>query len=215
MNETNDMNDPRDIFQRAVAQTESIIAAVRKDQAGLPTPCDEWDVRTLVSHMAGGVIRVALVGEGADALSLPPFAELADNPAGDPPAGPAGDPAVNPAPGWAPAYRAAVARAAAAWADDTKLDAMFAVPWGKVPGRVALAGYVREVLAHGWDLAVATGQETELDQELGAFALEVSKRSLPASGRDGIPFGPVVNVPASARTYAKLAGWLGRTPQDR
>jgi uncharacterized protein (TIGR03086 family) len=222
MNEMNGMNDPRDIFGRAVAQTESIIAAVRQDQAGLPTPCDEWDVRTLVSHMVGVVIRVALVGEGADALSVPPFAELTDDPPGSragSPAGnvagsPAGNAAANPALGWAAAYRAARARAAAAWADDAKLDAMFAVPWGKVPGRVVLAGYVREVLAHGWDLAVATGQETELDQELGAFALEVSKRSLPAGGREGIPFWPVVTVPAEAGTYAKLAAWLGRTPLE-
>jgi uncharacterized protein (TIGR03086 family) len=188
------MNDPRAIFQRAVAQTESIIAATRPDQAGLPTPCADWDVRTLVSHMAGGVIRIALIGEGADALSIPPFADPGDQQAGE----------------WAPAYRAAGARAAAAWADDAKLDALFAVPWGKVPGRVAVAGYVREVLAHGWDLAVATGQETELDPELGAYGLEISHRSLPADGREGIPFGAVVPAPAGAGAYAQMAAWLGR-----
>ena len=86
------------------------------------------------------------------------------------------------------------------------------MPWGKVPGHVAVAGYVREVLAHGWDLARATGQETELDPELGAYALEISRRSLPESGREGIPFGPVVPAPASAGVYAQFAAWLGRTP---
>jgi uncharacterized protein (TIGR03086 family) len=185
------MTDPRILFSRAATQTESIIAAVRPEQAGLPTPCAEWDVRTLVSHTAGAVTRIALVGEGADALSLPPFTDLGDD--------------------WLAAYRKAAARAAAAWADDAKLDALFAVPWGKVPGRIAVAGYVREVLAHGWDLACATGQPTELDPELGAFALEVSQRSLPADGRDGIPFGPVVRAPAGAGVYAQLAAWLGRT----
>lgn len=190
------MNDPRVIFHRAVAQTESIIAAVRPGQAGLPTPCADWDVRTLVSHMAGGVTRIALIGEGADALSIPPFADLGSQQAGE----------------WAATYRAAGARAAAAWADDAKLDALVAVPWGSVPGRVAVAGYVREVLAHGWDLAVASGQETELDPELGAYGLEISRRSLPADGREGIPFGPVVPAPASAGVYAQLAAWLGRTP---
>jgi uncharacterized protein (TIGR03086 family) len=189
------MNDPRAIFARAVAQTESVIAAMRPDQAGLPTPCTDWDVRTLVSHMTGGVVRIALIGEGADALHVPPFTDLDDQQPRE----------------WAATYRAAGARAAAAWADGAKLDALFAVPWGKVPGRVAVAGYVREVLAHGWDLAAATGQETELDQELGAFALEVSRRSLPASGREGIPFGPVVPAPAGAGVYAQLASWLGRT----
>src|ERR1700761_9603047 len=184
------MNDPRVTFSRAAAQTESVIAAVRPDQAARPTPCTEWDVRTLVSHTAGAVLRIALVGEGADALSVPPFANLGDD--------------------WAAAYRAAVRRAEAAWADDAKLDELFTVPWGKVPGRVAVAGYVREVVAHGWDLAAATGQPTELDPALGAFALEVSRRSLPAGARDGIPFGQVTPVPAGAGVYAQLAAWLGR-----
>ena len=185
------MNDPRIIFSRAVAQTESIVAAVRPGQASLPTPCTEWDVHKLVTHMVGGVLRAALIGEGADALSLPPFADPGDD--------------------WAAAYRAAGARAAAAWADDAKLDALFAVPWGKVPGRAAVAGYAREVVAHGWDLAVATGQETERDPELGAFALEVSRLSLPPEGRENIPFGALVQAPAGAGVYAKLAAWLGRT----
>ncbi len=183
-------NDPRELLQRATAQTETLIAAVRPDQAGLPTPCTDWDVHTLVRHMAGAVTRVALVGEGADALSLPPFTDLGDD--------------------WAAAFRAAAARAQAAWADDAKLDDFFTVPWGKVPGRVAVAGYVREVIAHGWDLAVATGQPAELDPELGAFALEISRRALPADGREGIPFGAVVPAPAGAGVYAQLAAWLGR-----
>src|ERR1700761_7517566 len=160
------MNDPRILFAQAAAQTGAVIAAVTPEQAALPTPCAEWDVRTLISHTTGAVTRIALVGEGADALSVPPFTDLGDD--------------------WLAAYQAAAARAAAAWADDTKLDALFAVPWGKVPGRIAVAGYVREVLAHGWDLAYATGQPTELDPGLGAFALEVSQRSLPADGREGI-----------------------------
>lgn len=184
------MDDPRVIYFRATAQTESVIAAVRPEQENLPTPCRDWDVRTLLSHLVGGVTRVALVGEGADALSLPPFAAAGDD--------------------WAAGFRAAVKRAEAAWADDATLDAPCTVPWGTVPGRVALAGYVREVLAHGWDLATATGQPTELDPELAAFALDVSRRSLPADGRAGIPFGPVRPAPPGAGGYAQLAAWLGR-----
>jgi uncharacterized protein (TIGR03086 family) len=118
-----------------------------------------------------------------EARFLPPFAGTGDD--------------------WAAQYRAAGARATAAWADDAKLGAIFAVPWGKVPGRVAVAGYVREVLAHGWDLAVATGQETELDPELGAFALDVSQRSLPASGREGT--WPPVAPAASGRARPEPA----------
>ena len=189
--------DPRPLYRRAVAQTETIVAAVTPDQLDLPTPCPEYDVRTLLAHITGGLTRTALVGEGdPDALTRPAQASGV------------------PDDGWPDAYRAAANRAFAAWADDTKLDTLVEVPWGKVPGRCALAGYIHEVLAHGWDLATATSQPTERDPELALFALAGAKRILPPEirGADDVPFGPVVEVPADATPYTQLAAWLGRHP---
>ena len=174
------------------------MAAVRPDQLDLPTPCAQWDVRRLLGHIVGAVTRAALVGEGEDALASPPFADPAT--------------ADWPAAYWAAAYREAADRAIGAWSDDAKLDALFAVPWGKVPGRGAVTGYVQEVLAHGWDLAVATGQEAEGDPSLAEFALDFARRALPPEIRPEAPFGAVVEPPPGAGPYARLAAWLGRTP---
>jgi uncharacterized protein (TIGR03086 family) len=189
--------DPRPLRRRAIAQTETIVAAVTPDQLTLPTPCPEYDVRALLSHITGGLTRAGLVGEGADdALARPAMAEGVPDDA------------------WPQAYRAAATRDAAAWADDAKLDALVEVPWGKVPGRFAIAGYIQEILAHGWDLAQATGQPTEGDPELALWALATAKRILPPDirGNDGVPFGPVVDVPPDATPYTQLAAWLGRHP---
>jgi uncharacterized protein (TIGR03086 family) len=189
--------DPRPLYRRAVAQTETIVAAVSPSQFGLPTPCPEYDVRALLSHITGGLTRTALVGEGdPDALARPAQASgIADD-------------------GWLDAYRAAATRANAAWADDTKLDTLFELPWGKVPGRIALAGYIQEILTHGWDLAKATSQPTERDPELALWSLATAKRILPPDIRsaEGVPFGPVVEVPPDATPYTQLAAWLGRLP---
>ena len=141
--------DPREIHQRAMVQTELIVAAVEPGQLTLPTPCADYDVGALLSHIVGGLNRIALMGEGADAMAAPP---LADGVPDD---------------GWLAAYRTARARVIAAWADDARLDAVIEVPWGKVPGRIALSGYVQEIAAHGWDLAKATGQPTELEPRAG------------------------------------------------
>ena len=65
------ITDPREIHQRAMAQTESIVAAVPPGQLGLPTPCPEYDVRALLSHIVGGLNRVAIMGEGGEALAQP------------------------------------------------------------------------------------------------------------------------------------------------
>jgi uncharacterized protein (TIGR03086 family) len=190
--------DPREIHRRAMAQTEAIVAAVQPGQLDLPTPCPEYDVRALLGHMVGGLNRVAIAGEGGDALARPARADEV------------------PADGWAAAYRTATRRATQAWADDAKLDALVEVPWGKIPGRFAVAGYIQEILTHGWDLAKATGQPTEHDPELACYALAGAKRILPPEARgDDVPFGPVVRVTADAAPYgpyAQLAAWLGRQP---
>ena len=159
--------DPRELHQRAMAQTEAIVAAVTPSQLTLPTPCAEYDVRALLSHMIGGLTRHAVTGEGGDGLAVSPHVDgIPDD-------------------GWLAAYHAARLRVTAAWADDAKLDALVEVPWGKVPGRGALSGYVQETLAHGWDLAKATGQPTELDPELAAWTLAISQRILPPEPRGG------------------------------
>jgi len=188
--------DPREIHQRAMAQTESIVAAVEPGQLTLPTPCADYDVGALLSHIVGGLNRIALMGEGADAMAVPPFAEGV------------------PDDGWLTAYRTARARVIAAWADDARLDAVIEAPWGKVPGRIALSGYVQEIATHGWDLAKATAQPTELDPELAIWVLAIAQRILPAEPRgiQEIPFGPVVPAPPSAGPYAQMAAWLGRQP---
>ena len=189
------ITDPRELHQRAMAQTETVVAAVRPDQLTLPTPCTGYDVRELLSHVVGGLNRIAVMGEGGDALAVEPRADGV------------------PDDGWPAAYAAARARVTAAWADDARLDALVEVPWGKVPGRIALGGYVQEILTHGWDLAQATGQPTELDPELASWVLAVARQILPPEPRGGeIPFGPVVPVPADAGRYAHLAAWLGRQP---
>ena len=188
------MTDPREYYERALAQTEQIVSAVRPDQLGNPTPCTEFEVRALVNHIVGGITRAAITGEGGDAVA---FSGRVDGVPDD---------------GWADAYNAVAKRATAAWSDDGRLAAMVTVPWGTVPGRVALSGAVQEVLTHGWDLATATGQESEGDPELATWVLEeFAHRALPPERRGGpVPFGPVVPVPAEAGPYAQLAAWLGR-----
>jgi uncharacterized protein (TIGR03086 family) len=172
-----------------MAQTEAIVAAVQPGQLGLPTPCLDYDVRALLSHIVGGLNRAAIIGEGGDALARPARADDV------------------PDDGWLATYRAASQRARQAWSDDAKLDALVEVPWGKIPGRFAIAGYIQEVLTHGWDLAQATGQPTEGDPDLARFALAGAKRVLPPQGR-GDPlrprrFGPVRGRPL--RPASRLA----------
>lgn len=52
--------DPRPFHHRALAETKAIVAAVRPGHLAQPTPCAEYDVRTLLSHIVGAQLAAWL-----------------------------------------------------------------------------------------------------------------------------------------------------------
>jgi uncharacterized protein (TIGR03086 family) len=72
---------------------------------------------------------------------------------------------------------------------------------------------LNEVLVHGWDLAVATGQRYDVDpaaaQRCLEFAIEFAAGAPEA--RDGM-YGPVVPVADDAPVFDRLLGQTGRNP---
>ncbi|MEU6232453.1 TIGR03086 family metal-binding protein [Kitasatospora sp. NPDC047058] len=185
--------DPRPLYLLALGQLEKLIAEVTPDALGRSTPCTEYDLRQLLGHVVGGVHRFAYIGEGGRAEDV--VAATGDLP----------DDA------WPAAFARARARATAAWADDAKLDRPSFAPWGEVPGRAAVGGYVMEVVTHSWDIARALRSGTALDEQLAEVALGIALAVLPADRRGGpVPFGEVRPAPAGADAYTRLAAWLGR-----
>ncbi|MEV0907678.1 TIGR03086 family metal-binding protein [Streptomyces hokutonensis] len=191
-------NDPRPFYTRATEQAAALIRTVRPEQLAGPTPCTEFDVRTLLSHLVGGTLRIATVGEGGDGMAVHPFVDgVADE-------------------GWPAAYDEARVRVRNAWADDARLDAPVRVPWGEAPGRAALSGYLMENVTHTWDLSEALGHPLQLDPELAEFALTIARRVLPDEQRDAdTPFDTAQPAPEKADAYGQLAAWLGRKPVGR
>ena len=70
-----------------------------------------------------------------------------------------------------------------------------------------------EQFTHGWDLARATGQPTDLDPGLAAGLLSQARLAIPDAyrGPDGQAlFGPAREAPAGAGPADQLAAFLGR-----
>jgi uncharacterized protein (TIGR03086 family) len=181
------------LLERALDQTAGLIAAIDSSQAGLATPCAEWDVRALVSHMAGQDLRnflVAARGESADWQA--PADEIGDD--------------------WAAAFRDRAESLRAAWRA-ADLDRLVAGPGGEAPLRFRADQQVTELAVHDWDLAKATGQPAELDQALADHGLNWSRQMLrPEFRGPDKAFGVEVPVPDDAPAYDRLAGWFGRDP---
>ena len=190
--------DPRPVYTRATEQAAALIRTVRPEQLTGPTPCAEFDVRTLLSHMVGGTRRIAIVGEGGNGLAEPAFVDGVEDA------------------GWPEAYDEVRTRVLKAWESDERMSAPVRVPWGEVPGRAALSGYVMELVTHTWDLSESLGHPLALDPELADFALATARRVLPEPQRDAdTPFASVRPAPEGADLYGELAAWLGREPLSR
>ncbi|TCK20074.1 TIGR03086 family metal-binding protein [Pseudonocardia endophytica] len=190
-NETTALADPRPAFRDAVTWVAGLAAGVRADQMANPTPCSEFDVRTLLAHLLTTIRRPRAFARGVDGLAIPHVIPgIADD-------------------ALAGTYAADADAAVAAWSDDAVLDRTMRVPWGEVTGRETLHGFLNEALVHGWDLAVATGQDPEADPELVAFGREAAERIL-AGAREHIPFDPPVEPADDAGPTERLANWSGR-----
>ncbi|MEU1442788.1 MULTISPECIES: TIGR03086 family metal-binding protein [Streptomyces] len=188
--------DPRPLYTRATEQIAALVATVRPEQLAGPTPCAEFDVRTLLSHIAGGTRRIAVVGAGGDGMAVRPFLDGVEDDR------------------WSAAYDEVRTEVRKSWADDARLDALVTVPWGEAPGRIALSGYVMEAVTHTWDLSESLGRPLVLDPELAEFALGIARRVLPDERRDDeeLPFDSAVPAPEGADAYGRLAVYLGRRP---
>ncbi|MEV0411543.1 TIGR03086 family metal-binding protein [Streptomyces sp. NPDC050448] len=187
--------DPRLDLAAAVELAGRTLAAVRPDQYDAPTPCDEFDVRRLSSHLVAVVRRISVIGRGEDPFSVPSFAdELADG-------------------AWAAAWEPGAREVAEVWADPAVLGRQLRLPMGVLPGAAAAAVYTHELTVHTWDLAIATGQDPDWDPALIERVIAVLRRALPAEARGGrIPFGEVVAVAADAPAIDRLVAWAGRRP---
>jgi uncharacterized protein (TIGR03086 family) len=181
-------------LERAFASTRGVLVNVGPEQLDESTPCASWDVRSLVNHVVGGAHFFAR--------------SMRDEamPGGDAPDFAAGD--------FVTIYDDGAAQAVAAFAAPGAAEKMVTLPFATLPGAAFMNIAATDAFAHGWDLARATGQATDLDPQLATRLLENAKVFLPDAlrGDDGkAPFGPCVEAPASASAADRLAAFLGRS----
>lgn len=189
-----------------------LVNGVRDDRLSAATPCTQMDVRHLIGHLGMVFEKIVAFGEQhAD----PHFGMDYSN---DTLERIRAEYSATYVDGQSAAERAerltALARRAEeVWTDDL-LDTPIQLGWGPVlPGRSVSGIYLMEVLAHGWDLATATGQNAEAPQEIAETALSFVQVALPKSPRgmeNGVPFGPVVESAPDAGPTERLANWTGR-----
>ena len=149
------------------------------------TPCDDWDVRTLMNHMldTSHYFAGSARGEDVHPPSPAPPPLLSDDPVAD--------------------FTEARADIVQTFGEPGVIDKT-----GPLLG-IAFA----DQLLHGWDLATATGQDATMPDGLAEAAYEMIHGRFTDEQRPGV-FKPEIPVAADASAQERLLAYTGRNQSD-
>jgi uncharacterized protein (TIGR03086 family) len=183
----------------AVRASVALVDHVTLDDLERPTPCAEWDLRALLTHMTGQHhgFAAAAEGNGADQAVWRPFTSAAS-------ADPVGD------------YARAAERVLAAFAaSDVPQRPFDLAELGlTVPGAVAISFHFIDYVVHGWDVAATLGRPYELPEDVLRAAVPVAD-SVPTGARrraPGAAFAPPLEAEPDGDALAHILRFLGRSP---
>lgn len=181
-------------LEHAQSITRAVLANVQVDHLDKSTPCQSWALRDVINHLvAANNWFAGTMNSGASAPE-----DKTDYASGE----------------FLHTYDAACKASVAAFGAPGALDKIVKLPFGELPGSVYLGLATNDIFAHGWDVAKATGQPTDLDPAMAEQLLAGMEIGLPDEmrGPDGVaPFGPKQSAPEGASAADRLAAFLGRT----
>jgi uncharacterized protein (TIGR03086 family) len=184
---------PTDVVDRlatALTTTGTVVAGIPATRWDDATGCPGWDVRTLTNHLVGGLRIFTAQLTGTDAGGEHEDDWLHDSPTA--------------------AYADAAAAVLAAWRAPGAMDRTLHISLGPVPAPLGAVIELTEVVVHGLDLAVATGQTDRVDEAQAAALHQLMLgMGFDAFRMPGV-FGPAVEITDCAPPHQRLLAFLGR-----
>jgi uncharacterized protein (TIGR03086 family) len=191
--------DHADHMARSIDVAVAAIRGADPARFGDPSPCTDYTVGQVVSHLAFGLLLAeygALRKDwepGWSGADRAPY--LVDVPEAQ----------------WADKAAEQAEATKRAWADPAAWDGETSFGGGAMPAAAVGSMMIAEFVVHGWDVAAATGQRLEVSPALGEAVLEGVTAVAPM-GREGGWFAPEVPVPADAPALDRALGAAGRDP---
>ena len=181
------------LVRSVLTKTADLVDAVPEPAWDRPTPCPDYDVRTLLGHIVGWSEVFAAAAEG-------------DVPDQDPNAAEGG-------PDTAARFRSAADRMVAAWSSLGVDRTVQLGPGREIPASMLVTMTAMEYLTHGWDLATGAGLPVPYSDDEAEETLQRSRETLKPEFRgEGKSFGEIVPVPDDAPAMDRFIGFVGRHP---
>ena len=186
-------------IEPATARMAELVRGVPEDRLGVRTPSD-ITVGELLDH-------IQMLSRAFAAAAAKAHEGSTSGPPPRPDAARLGD-------AWRDRIPLLLEELGRAWDDPTAWQGMTKAGGLDMPGEAAGVVALDEVVLHGWDLAVSTGQpydvEPEMLEPLMPFLTHLAEPSMEPA-REGL-FGPVVPVPDDAPRLSRALGLAGRHP---
>jgi uncharacterized protein (TIGR03086 family) len=181
----------------AADQLSTLVKGVEDDHLDRATPCTEYTVRDLVGHIIG-LTRAFANAARKQGSTDAPAGNLGELVTGD----------------WRARIETQLADLAQAWRDPAAWEGSTAAGGVELPAELAGKIALNELVLHGWDLAVATGQPFSCDEASARASLEFTTLANSpewGAGREGL-FTEAVEVPEDASPLHRTLGLSGRDP---
>jgi uncharacterized protein (TIGR03086 family) len=181
----------------AAAEAARVVSGVPEETLDAPTPCPDWDLRTLLNHTilwtSYSAERRAHGESVAEDLMNKDF--TAD-------------------PGFREDYARQIGQAVKAWADQKAWAGERNVMGDATPATEVGAMLIMEMALHGWDVARATGQVYALD-EAAAEAVRETVEAQAELFRKYQGFADAIDIPDDAPAFDRALAASGRDPAWR
>jgi uncharacterized protein (TIGR03086 family) len=178
----------------AAAEAAKVVNGVPAGTLDAPTPCHDWDLRTLLNHTilwtSYSAERRAHGESVAEDLMTKDFTAE---------------------PGFRDDYARQIARAVKAWADPKAWEGELGVMGDATPAADVGAMLIMEMVLHGWDVAKATGQEYACDDAVAEAVLATVEQQAELF-RKYQGFADAIEAPQDATTFDRALTLAGRDP---
>jgi uncharacterized protein (TIGR03086 family) len=184
-------------LQPVTDQMAAVIDNIGEEQFADPTPCDRTDVADMLSHVHGLALafRDAARKISGPTTSSPGRADGRDLP-----------------PDWRYSIRNRLAELAEAWRAPEAWRGETMAGGVSMPAETCGAVVNNELVLHGWDLAMATGQPFQVAPEnLEASWQLVLNTPEESEAREGL-FGPRLPIADDAPLLDRTLAYAGRNP---
>jgi uncharacterized protein (TIGR03086 family) len=172
----------------AVRASVELVGRARPADMARPTPCADWTLHGLISHMTAQHHGFAAAAGGDGDLARWRPRRLGSDPVAD--------------------YRASAETVLAAFSADGVLDRQFPLPefaaGPNFPARQAVSFHFVDYVVHSWDVARALGLEVHFTRELLDAALQVAQ---------AVPGGEARLAPGAA--FSAAVAWQDGSPLDQ